>query len=259
MDPASLDTRRFLPDGHRTFPAGPSSSSTRTASRGPGTTSRRICRCRRRRRSTRAPASPSVPPTWLRCSRWRSSSRRSARSGRSRSRSPCARRTRCTGPSPLYRAHRLEKALGTPAHIYYKYEGVSPAGSHKPNTAIPQAYYNKQEGVKRIATETGAGQWGTALAFAGAIFGLEVKVYMVRASYDQKPYRRMLMETYGAEVVASPQPDDELRPRGARGDARHARARWASPSARRSRTPRPATTRSTPSARCSTTCCCTRR
>ncbi len=107
-------------------------------------------------------------------------------------------------PSPLYRAHRLEKALDTPAHIYYKYEGVSPAGSHKPNTAIPQAFYNREEGVKRLATETGAGQWGTALAFAGALFGLEVKVYMVRASYDQKPYRRVLMETYGAEVVASP-------------------------------------------------------
>jgi tryptophan synthase beta chain len=107
-------------------------------------------------------------------------------------------------PSPLYRAHRLERLLDTPAHIYYKYEGVSPAGSHKPNTAIPQAFYNKEQGVKRLATETGAGQWGTALAFAGALFGLEVKVYMVRASYDQKPYRRMLMETYGAEVVASP-------------------------------------------------------
>jgi tryptophan synthase beta chain len=107
-------------------------------------------------------------------------------------------------PSPLYRAHRLERALDTPAHIYYKYEGVSPAGSHKPNTAIAQAFYNKEQGVKRLATETGAGQWGTALAFAGALFGLEVKVYMVRASYDQKPYRRMLMETYGAEVVASP-------------------------------------------------------
>jgi tryptophan synthase beta chain len=107
-------------------------------------------------------------------------------------------------PSPLYRAHRLEQALDTPAHIYYKYEGVSPAGSHKPNTAIAQAFYNKEEGTRRIATETGAGQWGTALAFAAALFGLEVKVYMVRASYDQKPYRRMLMETYGAEVVASP-------------------------------------------------------
>jgi tryptophan synthase beta chain len=109
-------------------------------------------------------------------------------------------------PSPLYRAHRLEAALDTPAHIYYKYEGVSPAGSHKPNTALAQAYYNKEQGVTRLATETGAGQWGSALAFAGAYFGLEVKVYMVRASYDQKPYRRILMETYGAEVVASPSP-----------------------------------------------------
>jgi tryptophan synthase beta chain len=110
-------------------------------------------------------------------------------------------------PSPLYRAHRLEKLLGTPAKIFYKYEGVSPAGSHKPNTAIPQAFYNAQEGVKRLATETGAGQWGTSLAFAGAMFGLEVKVYQVRASYDAKPYRRILMETYGATVVASPSPD----------------------------------------------------
>ncbi len=110
-------------------------------------------------------------------------------------------------PSPLHRAHRLERELDTPAHIYFKYEGVSPAGSHKPNTALAQAFYNKQEGVKRLATETGAGQWGSALAFAGAVFGLEVKVYMVRASYDQKPYRRILMETYGASVVASPSPD----------------------------------------------------
>ncbi|HXQ95830.1 MAG TPA: TrpB-like pyridoxal phosphate-dependent enzyme [Candidatus Acidoferrales bacterium] len=109
-------------------------------------------------------------------------------------------------PAPLYRAHRLERALDTPAHIYYKYEGGSPAGSHKPNTAIAQAFYNQQEGVRRLATETGAGQWGSALAFAGALFGLEVKVYMVRASYDQKPYRRNLMELYGAEVVPSPSP-----------------------------------------------------
>jgi tryptophan synthase beta chain len=112
-------------------------------------------------------------------------------------------------PSPLFRAHRLEKALGTPAHIYYKYEGGSPSGSHKPNTAIPQAFYNKAEGVTRLATETGAGQWGSALAFAGAAFGLEVKVFMVRASYDQKPYRRMLMETYGAQVVPSPSNDTQ--------------------------------------------------
>jgi tryptophan synthase beta chain len=112
-------------------------------------------------------------------------------------------------PSPLFRAHRLEQALGTPAHIYYKYEGGSPSGSHKPNTAIPQAYYNKAEGVSRLATETGAGQWGSALAFAGTAFGLDIKVYMVRASYDQKPYRRILMETYGAQVVPSPSPDTQ--------------------------------------------------
>jgi tryptophan synthase beta chain len=107
-------------------------------------------------------------------------------------------------PSPLYRAHRFEQALGTTARIYYKYEGVSPAGSHKPNTAIPQAFYNREEGVTRLATETGAGQWGSALALAGAIFGLEVMVYMVRASYDAKPGRRILMQMYGADVVASP-------------------------------------------------------
>ncbi|MBL8838748.1 MAG: TrpB-like pyridoxal phosphate-dependent enzyme [Alphaproteobacteria bacterium] len=107
-------------------------------------------------------------------------------------------------PSPLYRARRLERALDTPARIYYKYEGVSPAGSHKPNTAVPQAFYNKQEGVKRITTETGAGQWGSSLAFAGALFGIQVDVYMVKVSYNQKPYRRALMETYGARCVASP-------------------------------------------------------
>src|SRR5580765_4171655 len=107
-------------------------------------------------------------------------------------------------PTPLYRARRLEKALGTDARIYYKYEGVSPSGSHKPNTAVPQAYYNKQEGVKRLVTETGAGQWGSALAMAGAFFGLEVLVYMVKVSFNQKPYRRALMETFGARVVASP-------------------------------------------------------
>jgi tryptophan synthase beta chain len=107
-------------------------------------------------------------------------------------------------PSPLYRARRLEKALDTPAKIYYKYEGVSPAGSHKPNTAIPQAFYNKQEGVKRITTETGAGQWGSALAFSGAFFGLEIVVYMVKVSFQQKPYRRAFMETFGATCIASP-------------------------------------------------------
>jgi tryptophan synthase beta chain len=107
-------------------------------------------------------------------------------------------------PSPLFRARGLEKALGTPARIYYKYEGVSPAGSHKPNTAIPQAYYNKREGIRRLATETGAGQWGSALSLASAMFGLECTVYMVRVSYQQKPYRRSLIQTYGAEVIASP-------------------------------------------------------
>jgi len=107
-------------------------------------------------------------------------------------------------PSPLYRAHRLEQALGTPAKIYYKYEGVSPAGSHKPNTSIPQAYYNKQAGIKRIATETGAGQWGASMALAGKLFGMDVTVYMVKVSYSQKPYRRIQMETWGATVYASP-------------------------------------------------------
>ncbi len=107
-------------------------------------------------------------------------------------------------PSPLYRAHRLEKALKTPARIYYKYEGVSPAGSHKPNTSIPQAYYNRQAGIKRIATETGAGQWGSSMALAGNLFGLDVTVYMVKVSYNQKPYRRIMMETWGAKVYASP-------------------------------------------------------
>ncbi len=107
-------------------------------------------------------------------------------------------------PTPLVRAERLERALGTPARIYFKDESVSPAWSHKPNTAVPQAFYNKQEGVKRLTTETGAGQWGSALAFASALFGLECKVYMVRASYQQKPYRRVMMETWGAEVVPSP-------------------------------------------------------
>jgi tryptophan synthase beta chain len=107
-------------------------------------------------------------------------------------------------PSPLYRARRLEAALDTPAKIYYKYEGVSPAGSHKPNTAVPQAYYNKLEGTKRLSTETGAGQWGSSLSMACTVFGIECKVFMVRVSYDQKPYRRALMEAYGATVSASP-------------------------------------------------------
>jgi tryptophan synthase beta chain len=107
-------------------------------------------------------------------------------------------------PTPLLRAVRLEQELGTPAHIYYKYEGTSPAGSHKPNTAVPQAYYNKVSGTKRLATETGAGQWGASLAFACRLFGLDCQVYMVRVSYDHKPYRKLLMQSYGAGVVASP-------------------------------------------------------
>ena len=109
-------------------------------------------------------------------------------------------------PTPLIRARRLEKALDTPAKIYFKYEGVSPTGSHKPNTAIAQAYYNSKEGIKRLTTETGAGQWGSSLAFASQIFGLECKVYMVKISYEQKPYRKALIETYGAEILPSPSP-----------------------------------------------------
>jgi tryptophan synthase beta chain len=112
-------------------------------------------------------------------------------------------------PSPLFRARRLEKALDTPAHIYYKYEGGSPAGSHKLNTALPQAYYNKMDGTKHLSTETGAGQWGSALSMACAFFGLDCKVYMVRVSYDQKPYRRALMEAFGASVTASPSIETE--------------------------------------------------
>ena len=113
-------------------------------------------------------------------------------------------------PTPLLRAVRLERALHTPAHIYYKYEGVSPAGSHKPNTAIPQAYYNKLAGTQRLATETGAGQWGSSLAFACSVFGLECNIYMVKVSFHQKPYRKMLMQTYGATVHASPSTQTEF-------------------------------------------------
>ncbi len=112
-------------------------------------------------------------------------------------------------PTPLIRADRLEKALDTPAKIFYKYEGVSPAGSHKPNTAVPQAYYNKKAGVKRLATETGAGQWGSAISLAARQFGLECTVYMVKVSYEQKPYRRLLMEAWGADVLPSPSPHTE--------------------------------------------------
>ncbi len=107
-------------------------------------------------------------------------------------------------PTPLMRAHRLEKMLDTPAHIYYKNESVSPTGSHKPNTAVPQVFFNKIEGVKAMTTETGAGQWGSSMAFAASQLGMDVEVYMVRVSYDQKPYRRIMMETYGSQVFASP-------------------------------------------------------
>ncbi len=121
-------------------------------------------------------------------------------------------------PTPLLRARRLERALDTPAHVYYKYEGVSPAGSHKPNTAVPQAYYNKQEGVRKLATETGAGQWGSALALACQLFGLECEVFMVGVSYDQKPFRRSMIEAWGATVHRSP---SELTEAG-RSQAEHA-------------------------------------
>jgi len=113
-------------------------------------------------------------------------------------------------PTPLFRARRLERVLDTPARIYYKYEGTSPAGSHKPNTAVAQAWYNKAEGITKLTTETGAGQWGSALGFAGAIFGLEVEVFMVKVSFQQKPYRRALMESYGARCVASPSNETEV-------------------------------------------------
>ncbi len=112
-------------------------------------------------------------------------------------------------PTPLRRARRLEKALGTPAHIYYKYEGASPVGSHKPNTAVPQAYYNRQEGITRLTTETGAGQWGSALSMAGAFLGIDVQVFMVKVSYYQKPYRRVLMESFGARCIPSPSEETE--------------------------------------------------
>jgi tryptophan synthase beta chain len=152
-------------------------------------------------------------------------------------------------PSPLYRARRLEKALKTPAKIYYKYEGVSPAGSHKPNTAIPQAFYNKQEGVKRITTETGAGQWGSSLALAGSMFGLEIVVYMVKVSFQQKPYRRAFMETFGAS--ASPARATPPRPAVPSSPSiPTAPAVSASPSARPSSWPPSATTPSTRSAAC---------
>ncbi len=162
-------------------------------------------------------------------------------------------------PSPLYRAHRLEAALDTPAHIYYKYEGVSPAGSHKPNTAVAQAFFNKQEGVKRLATETGAGQWGSALAFAGA--ALRARGQGLHGPRQLRP-EAVPPDAHGdlrRRGRGQPEPDDQLRAQASSPRRPTPRVRWASPSARPSRTQRPATTRSTRSARCSTTCSCTRR
>ena len=154
-------------------------------------------------------------------------------------------------PAPLYRALRLERALDTPARIFYKYEGVSPAGSHKPNTAVAQAFYNRELGIAKLSTETGAGQWGSSLAFAGALFGLEVKVYMVRVSFQQKPYRRALMETYGATCIPSPSKDLAANPNspGSLGIAISEAVEVAA------KTPTPITR----SAACSTTCSSTRR
>src|ERR687883_1897959 len=143
-------------------------------------------------------------------------------------------------PTPLYRAHRLERALGTPAHIYYKYEGVSPAGSHKPNTAVAQAYYNKAEGIRRLTTETGAGQWGSALAFACSLFGLDCTVYMVNASYHQKPYRRSMIQTWSSAAWAAAQTSPGWRSRSSGPScARLARrAFWPSSPKRVPRSPR---------------------
>ena len=158
-------------------------------------------------------------------------------------------------PTPLFRARRLERELETPAHIYYKYEGVSPAGSHKPNTAVAQAFYNREAGIRKLATETGAGQWGSALSLACQFFGLECEVFMVGISYDQKPYRKAMIETWGGTVHRSP---SDLTEAG-RSQAEHARAAWESRSRRPSRSPPAPKTRTTRSARCSTTSACTRR
>ena len=158
-------------------------------------------------------------------------------------------------PTPLLRARRLERALDTPAHIYYKYEGVSPAGSHKPNTAVAQAFYNKQEGVRKLATETGAGQWGSALALACQLFGLECEVFMVGVSYDQKPYRRAMIEAWGATVHRSPSELTEAGPLAGRARLRQPRDRDLRGGRGRGAAARTPTTRS---ARCSTTSACTR-
>ena len=172
------------------------------------------------------------------------------------SRARCCDVYRLWRPTPLHRARRLERALDTPAHIYYKYEGVSPAGSHKPNTAVAQAFYNKQDGVAKLATETGAGQWGSALALGCRIFGLECEVFMVGISYDQKPYRRVMMETWGGDGAPQPLRADRG---GALAGRASDRAASGSRSPRRSRPRRRATTPTTRSGRCSTTSACTRR
>ena len=159
-------------------------------------------------------------------------------------------------PTPLYRARRLEQALGTKARIFYKYEGVSPAGSHKPNTAVPQAYENAQAGIAKLSTETGAGQWGSALAFACALFGLECEVFMVGSSYDQKPYRRSMMETWGASVHRSPSDRTEAGRSQAVAPDRLARHRDLRGGRGRRRRP---DLQLRARLACSTTCCCTRR
>ena len=157
-------------------------------------------------------------------------------------------------PTPLYRARRLEKALDTPARIYFKYEGVSPAGSHKPNTAVPQAYYNAQEGTQRLTTETGAGQWGSALAFACAQFGLGCEVWQVAASYQQKPYRRTLMEVFGATVHSSPSERHQCRSNHPAPRIPIPPAASASPSRKPSKSRPAIPTPNTPSGACSTMC-----
>jgi tryptophan synthase beta chain len=161
-------------------------------------------------------------------------------------------------PTPLIRARRLELALDTPAHIYYKYEGASPVGSHKPNTAVPQAFYNKEEGTKALTTETGAGQWGSALAMACNFFGMDLEVYMVKTSYNHKPYRRIIMQTFGAEVYASPTDRTHYgRSVLAKIPIHPARWAWLSPRRWKWRRP-PAARRNTAWVPCSTTCLCTR-
>jgi tryptophan synthase beta chain len=160
-------------------------------------------------------------------------------------------------PTPLIRAKRLERALGTPAKIYFKHEGVSPTGSHKPNTAVAQAYFNAKEGVKRLTTETGAGQWGCALSFACTVFDLDCMVYMVKVSYEQKPYRKIMMQTWDADVVSSPSMHTNAG-RNILNTHPKTSGVWGSPSARLLRTLSRVTIPNTRWGACSITCCCTR-